>query len=522
MEPRIPKHLTAAAAAKLRPGPKRRRIPDGGARSLFLIIEPSGHKSWQMRFRTPSGRIGKLTLGTFDPSGRELAGEPQIGQPLTVAAAHALAAWVHRERALGLDVIADHKARKHRQRAEAQQRAATSFGACVREFVVEHRVKKWRTRPRRWRETARVLGLDYPPGCDPATTEPQEIKNGLVDIWGNRAVAEIDDHLIHETVREAGKHGVPGLRCRNRGSSDARERAMYAALSVLFAWLKRERKVTSNPCANVERPGPPPARERTLSEFEIYLFWHACDAVGEPFATIFKLLLLLGARLNELAGMRRDELRDDEWHIPSGRAKNHKSHVLSLPPAAQSLIAAVPGHQQIIFSTNGRTPPSGWSRAKHRLDQEMLKLAHEEAKAAGRNPDAVTVAAFRLHDLRRTFSTGLGERSVEPDVIELLLNHSSGLRAGIASTYNKSQRLSERKAALERWARFLALVVDRDLYAAHQRFVATGDVDRDKDRKERFNIALAEGGERWSRYLKTIATGGNQSNVVKLPRQRGN
>ncbi|MGB8551538.1 MAG: site-specific integrase, partial [Xanthobacteraceae bacterium] len=61
----MPRHLTSTAAAKLRPGPRRRRIPDSGARSLFLIIEPSGHKSWQMRFRTPSGRIGKLTLGTF-------------------------------------------------------------------------------------------------------------------------------------------------------------------------------------------------------------------------------------------------------------------------------------------------------------------------------------------------------------------------------------------------------------------------------------------------------------------------
>jgi integrase len=516
----MPKPLTAAAAAKFRPGPKRRRIRDGGTRSLFLIIEPSGHKSWQMRFRTPSGRIGKLTLGTFDPSGRELAGEPHIGQPLTVAAAHALAARVHRERALGRDVVADHKARKHRQRAEAQERAATSFGACVREFVVEHRVKKWRTRPRRWRETARVLGLCYPPGCDPAATEPQQIRNGLADIWGTRPVVEIDDHLIHETVREAGKRGVPGLRRRNRGSSDARERAMYAALSVLFAWLKRERKVMSNPCADVERPGPPPARERTLSEFEIYLFWRACNAVGEPFATIFKLLLLLGARLNELAGMRRDELRDDGWHIPSGRAKNHKSHVLSLPPAAQALIAAVPGHQEIIFSTNGRTPPSGWSRAKHRLDEEMLKLARVEAKAAGCKPEAVTVSAFRLHDLRRTFSTGLGERGIEPDVIELLLNHSSGLRAGIASTYNKSQRLSERKAALERWARFVALVVDRDLYAAHRRFMATGDEKRNKVRKDTFNTALAEGGESWSRYLKTIATN-SQPNIVPLPRKGG-
>ena len=57
------KPLTAAAVAKYRPGPKRRRIRDAGARSLFLVIEPSGHKSWQMRFRRPDGKPGKLTLG---------------------------------------------------------------------------------------------------------------------------------------------------------------------------------------------------------------------------------------------------------------------------------------------------------------------------------------------------------------------------------------------------------------------------------------------------------------------------
>ncbi|MFY9991813.1 MAG: integrase arm-type DNA-binding domain-containing protein, partial [Rhodoplanes sp.] len=95
------KPLTAAAVAKFRPGRKRRRIRDLGARSLFLIIEPSGHKSWLMRFRTPSGRIGKMTLGPVDMSGKEVKGDPQIGQPLTLAAARLLAAEVHRERALG-------------------------------------------------------------------------------------------------------------------------------------------------------------------------------------------------------------------------------------------------------------------------------------------------------------------------------------------------------------------------------------------------------------------------------------
>ena len=78
------KPLTAAAVRKYAPGSARRRIPDPSMRSLFLIIEPSGHKAWQMRFRVNGGRIGKLTLGPVDLSGNEMQEEPAIGQPLTL------------------------------------------------------------------------------------------------------------------------------------------------------------------------------------------------------------------------------------------------------------------------------------------------------------------------------------------------------------------------------------------------------------------------------------------------------
>ena len=37
-------------------------------------------------------------------------------------------------------------------------------------------------------------------------------------------------------------------------------------------------------------------------------------------------------------------------------------------------------------------------------------------------------------------------------MIEAVLNHISGSKAGIAGTYNRSQLLPERRAALERWA----------------------------------------------------------------------
>src|SRR5262249_36404596 len=114
--------LTTAAVRNLRPGNKRRFILDGGAKSLYLKIEPSGAKRWMMRFRGPSGKIGKITLGPVDLSGREPSAVPVVGQPLSLVAARRLAAEVHSQRALGHDVVADHRARRHRRRAEVVER----------------------------------------------------------------------------------------------------------------------------------------------------------------------------------------------------------------------------------------------------------------------------------------------------------------------------------------------------------------------------------------------------------------
>ena len=87
-----------------------------------------------------------------------------------------------------------------------------------------------------------------------------------------------------------------------------------------------------------------------------------------------------------------------------------------------------------VFTTNGRVPVSGWTRIKRRLDAAMR------------------IPPWRLHDVRRSFVTGLAELGIRPDVIELAVNHRSGMRGGIAGTYNRSELLPERRAALETWA----------------------------------------------------------------------
>lgn len=444
--------LTDRAVLNYKPGAKRRRIRDPLAKSLFLVIEPSGVKSWQMRFRRPTGQIGKLTLGRADASGRELKDDPEIGQPLTLAAARQLAAKVHRERELGRDPIAEHKARKHRQRAELVHHSNNTFALAARAYVEEYAKLK----QRRWPETARLLGIQ--------PNSPTPIAGGLAERWGQKPVGEIDSQEIWCAVDEARRLSVPGLTARNKGLSEARARALHAALSALFTWLQRHRRVTSNPCAGLHRPAAPRPRQRTLSSDEIRLFWGACDVVGEPFGAILKLLLLTGARLNEVAGMRRSELRTDgAWQLPGTRTKNSRPHKVLLPPPALALIPV--GAQDLVFTTTGTTPPSGWSRAKRRLDAAMLAAARNRARDA-------SIAPWRLHDLRRTAVTGMAELGVRPDVIELCVNHVSGSRGGIAGVYNQSELLPERKAALERWSAHVAGLVSggmSNVFALHHR-----------------------------------------------------
>jgi hypothetical protein len=133
------KVLTTAAVERYRPTGKRRMIRDGGSRSLYLVVQPSGAKAWMMRFRRPDGRAGKLVLGPVDLSGGEVSGDATIGMPLTLSAARQVAAQVHRERARGVDVVADHKARRSRQRAAIEEGGASTFGALAKRFIEEAR-----------------------------------------------------------------------------------------------------------------------------------------------------------------------------------------------------------------------------------------------------------------------------------------------------------------------------------------------------------------------------------------------
>ncbi len=420
------KTMTAAAVKNYRPGDGRREISDGGCPGLYLVIQASGHRSWAMRFRRPNGKPAKLTLGPVDLSGKEAESEPVLDSPLTLASARRLAAEIHRQRAMGRDVIADYDASRRRQKSEYESRAQNTFASAARDFIEQYASKK----TRRWRETARLLGLAYPP----TGGEPTRIKSGLCERWNDKPLAEIDGHDIHSLIDETRRSGAPGLERRSDGPTEARARVMLSCLSKMFGWLVQHRKVSQNPCKDVHRPEASTARDRVLTDVEIVKFWRATEVERTELCALLQLLLLTGCRLNEVAGMTRAELSDDRatWNIPGARTKNKRPHVVPLAPLARKMVGT--GGEGFIFTTTGRSPISGWSKIKRRLDEAMK------------------IPPWRLHDLRRTAATGMAEIGIAPHIVEAALNHVSGAKAGVAGTYNRAAYTEEKRAALERWA----------------------------------------------------------------------
>src|SRR5262249_25105239 len=90
------KPLTAIAVAKARVAAARRETRSPGCHGLHLIVQPSGHKSWALRYRS-RGRPVKFTLGTVLSPGAEPATAPALDTPLSLAAARELATRTLRE-----------------------------------------------------------------------------------------------------------------------------------------------------------------------------------------------------------------------------------------------------------------------------------------------------------------------------------------------------------------------------------------------------------------------------------------
>jgi integrase len=95
---------------------------------------------------------------------------------------------------------------------------------------------------------------------------------------------------------------------------------------------------------------PEKSRARVLSPAELKLVWDNVGT-GDQYSAIIRLLLLTGARANEIACLRWSEIADGQIVLPAERVKNKRANRLPLAPAAAEIIQQQPvrANRDLIF-----------------------------------------------------------------------------------------------------------------------------------------------------------------------------
>lgn len=307
-------------------------------------------------------------------------------------------------------------------------------------------------------------------------------------------VSALDDMPISAVRRDHVK-GVLDRIEFDRGSPVMANRTL-AILRAFFNWLVSEHDLESSPCTAIKARAAETKRDRILTDGELRLFWTACGNVGGDFELPFKLMLLLGQREAEVLGMRSPELvtwgdylgaecgrgqysdfgKDEPvWILPRERTKGNRQHVVPIPPLAARLIeearerraetdapgsllfTSLRGAYRAAMQGTEPRPLSGISKAKARIDREMLRLLHEDDTDARGAGDEAVIEGWRLHDLRRTFRSGLARLGVSSDIAKKIVNHKLG---GLDEIYDRYLYLPERRSALARWCGTVERIVD--------------------------------------------------------------
>jgi integrase len=245
------------------------------------------------------------------------------------------------------------------------------------------------------------------------------------------------------------------LKWIEREHSAASADAARTHLNGLYTWAMRGGLLGENPRNPVINTHAPPIgkpRERVLTDGELAQIWKACsdDELGD-FRKIVRLLILTGQRRSEIGGIRRSEIDYEKRSLtlPAERVKNGHAHTIPLTDAALDILRSVVPYvtRETLFGGPRRRDGYGeWSAGKQQLDAR------------------VKIPDWSLHDLRRTFATGMADIGIAPHVIEEILNHRSGHKGGISGIYNKSRYTNETRAAMERWAEHVGRLVEQKSY----------------------------------------------------------
>jgi integrase len=350
-------------------------------------------KSWIVQYRRAGGHR-RPTLGSADVLNAEQA---------RLAAKKMLAAV-----ALGQDPQGD--------RAGRREKDQHSFRSVAEEYL---KAKQPQLRRCTWKEITRYLttGTHFKP-----------LHSMPIDVINRKDVAARLAVISRETS------SITAARARS-------------ALNAFFVWAMQMGFIEANPVIGTLKPRDSAGRSRVLSDDELAAVWRAASDDTE-YGRIIRLLILTGARRQEVGGMCWSELDADAgtWTLPAERSKNNREHTLPLPAPAWEIIGTVPrmAGRDHLFGARAAVGFTPWGLSKAALDRKI----------------GDTVAPWVLHDIRRSVATKMANLGTQPHIVETILNHTGGHKAGVAGIYNRSSYTHEVKIALARWADHVRVLVD--------------------------------------------------------------
>ena len=343
---------------------------------------PEGRRDWLLRYRPRRQAQKAVALGSYPAvslsQARQRAGE-------IVAAAKR-----------GVDLIAaEEREAEERRAAEAKARPLSEIANAYLDSV-KH-LRSWRSIESRTR-------------CH------------IIRKLGSKAVGEVTRADVADFLdgleREEGlRHQVN--RCRE-------------TLRAIFAYAIERDLVTVNPVAGVSKRRVEIPRDRALTAEELVALWRAIDKLLELPRAYFRVILLTGARRNEVRLMAWSELDLNArlWRLPAERNKSARPFEIPLSDTVVEILQTLPRIGPLVFTLDGKRPMSV---------HHLIKRVRSDA----------ALLDMRLHDLRRTLRTGLAELGVSFEVAERVLNHAM---PGLQAVYNRHNYLSEKRTALTLWA----------------------------------------------------------------------
>ena len=238
--------------------------------------------------------------------------------------------------------------------------------------------------------------------------------------------------LRHESMENITTHDLTRIVDKLVGTPSECEH-LFRAAKTFFRWALRRRLIAHSPLEGLEAPAKGESRDRVLSDQELARVLACCAHLGSTFAVFVRLLALTGQRKGEIASLRAEMINRDARTITLPLTKNGRPHTFPFNAAAWELIEKLP-KEGLLFPAKGKDSPlNGFSKAMRDF-RGKCGIDH-----------------WTLHDLRRTFATGLQRLGVRLDVTEALLNHVSGVRAGVVGVYQRHNYQQEMRTAVALW-----------------------------------------------------------------------